>query len=220
MKTYLNISKNHFLGALIILIFFGTQHSSAQTIEITPSFGYHFGTKLNYGSNYLKYKDSEQWGITLGFETFDETMVELSYIHQGTTINIRDIILSPNERRLADVSGDWIMLGGTKYFPTGKLRPFVGGSLGLAFFSPSNENRDIINKSISSETKFAFSFKGGVNIMFSDRVGLNLQGNLMFPVNWGGVYVSGGTGGVGAGVSLGSTTVIGGFSTGLVFRLN
>ena len=220
MKTYLNISKNHFLGALIILIFFGTQHSSAQTIEITPSFGYHFGTKLNYGSNYLKYKDSEQWGITLGFETFDETMVELSYIHQGTTINIRDIILSPNERRLADVSGDWIMLGGTKYFPTGKLRPFVGGSLGLTFFSPSNENRDIINKSISSETKFAFSFKGGVNIMFSDRVGLNLQGNLMFPVNWGGVYVSGGTGGVGAGVSLGSTTVIGGFSTGLVFRLN
>jgi hypothetical protein len=221
MKSFFNLTKIHFLGAFIVLIFIGTHQISAQkTIEITPSFGYHFGTKLNYGPNYLKYKDSEQWGITLGFETFDETMVEISYIHQGTSVNIRDVVLSPFEARLADVSGDWIMIGGTKYFPTGKLRPFFGGALGLAIFSPSKENRDIINRSISSETKFAFSFKGGVNIMFSDRVGLNLQGNLMFPVNWGGVYVSGGTGGVGAGVSLGSTTIIGGFSTGLVFRLN
>jgi hypothetical protein len=220
MNSKLNKTKILLIGICLVFFFGAMQQSKAQTIEITPSFGYHFGTKLNYGPNYLKYKDSEQWGITLGFETFDETMIELSYIHQGTSINIRDIILSPSERRLADVSGDWIMVGGTKYFPKGKLRPFFGGALGLAIFSPSNEDRSIINRSISSETKFAFSFKGGVNIMFSDRVGLNLQGNLMFPVNWGGVYVSGGTGGVGAGVSLGSTTVIGGFSTGLVFRMN
>lgn len=220
MKSYLKTTKFHFLGIFIFLIFLGSQQSSAQAIEITPSFGYHFGTKLNYGPNYLKIKDSEQWGITLGFETFDDTMLELSYTHQGTSVNIRDYILSPNESRLADLSGDWIMLGGTKYFPKGKLRPFLGGALGLAIFSPSNENRDIINQSISSETRFALSAKGGVNIMFSDRVGLNLQGNLMFPINWGGVYISGGTGGVGAGVTLGSTTVIGGFSTGLVFRVN
>jgi len=216
----MKLTKIHFLGVFIVLIFLGSHHVNAQTIEITPSFGYHFGTKLKYGPNYLKYKDSEQWGITLGFETFNETMVEISYIHQGTSVNIRDVILSPTERKLADVSGDWVMLGGTKYFPKGKIRPFLGGSLGLAFFSPSNENREIINRSISSETKFALSAKGGVNIMFSDRVGLNLQGNLMFPINWGGVYIAGGTGGVGAGVTLGSSTIIGGFSTGLVFRLN
>ncbi len=220
MKSYLNITKIHFLGAFILLILIGTHQSSAQTVEITPSFGYQFGSKLNYGPNYLKIKDSEQWGVTIGFETFSNTMVELSYFHHGTTINVRDIIISPSETRLADLSGDWIMVGGTRYFPNGKIRPFLGGALGLAFFSPSNENRDIINRSISSETKFAFSFKGGVNIMFSDRVGLNLQGNLMLPINWGGVYISGGTGGVGTGVTLGSTTVIGGFSTGLVFRLN
>ena len=55
--------------------------------------------------------------------------------------------------------------------------------------------------------------------MFTDKIGLNLQGNLYFPVNWGGVYVGGGPGGVSGGVSASSTTVIGGFSGGLVFKI-
>ena len=72
----------------------------------------------------------------------------------------------------------------------------------------------------SNSTEFAFAFKGGVNIMISDMIGINLQGNLMFPVNWGGVYIGGGSGGVSGGVGVSSTTIIGGFSGGLVFRIN
>ena len=55
--------------------------------------------------------------------------------------------------------------------------------------------------------------------MISEVVGINLQGNLLFPVEWGGVYVGGGTGGVSGGASVSTTTVIGGFSGGLIFRL-
>lgn len=55
--------------------------------------------------------------------------------------------------------------------------------------------------------------------MFSEKIGLNIQGNLYFPVEWGGVYVGGGPGGVSGGVSTTSTTVIGGFSGGLVYRM-
>jgi hypothetical protein len=206
-------------GILIIMTCFFSSNLFAQTIEITPSYGYQFGTKLNYGRNYIKVSDSDQWGVTLGFETYDDLMVELSYTHQGAALNIRDIIISPTENRLADISGDWIMVGGTKYFPKGKIRPFVGSALGIVILSPSNENRNIINRSLDNETKFAFLFKGGINIMFSDKIGLNLQGNLMFPVNWGGVYVGGGSGGVSAGAGVSSTTLIGGFSGGLVYRI-
>lgn len=191
---------------------------NAQTVEITPSYGYQFGSKLNYGrNNYIKASDSDQFGLTLGFETYDDTMIELSYTHQGTTARIRDeyITGSFNEEHLADLAADWIMVGGTRYFPNGKIRPFAGGALGMVIISPSNENRDFTNVSYSNETKFAFSFKGGVNIMLSDHIGINLQGNLMFPVNWGGFYL--GTGGGGAAVS--STTIIGGVSGGLVFRI-
>jgi hypothetical protein len=111
------------------------------------------------------------------------------------------------------------MVGGTKYFPKGKIRPFFGSALGVVILSPSNENKNIINRSLDNETKFAFSFKGGINIMFSDKIGLNLQGNLMFPVSWGAVYVGGGSGGVSAGAGVSSTTLIGGFSGGLVYRI-
>jgi hypothetical protein len=205
------------IGFILFIISFSTH---AQTIEITPSYGFQFGTKLNYGPNYIKIDDSDQYGITLGFETFKNTMIELSYFHQGTELRIRDIIISPSESRLADLSVDWILVGGTKYFPSGKIRPFAGGALGMVVFSPKNENISVINSSLGSSTKFAFAFKAGVNIMFSDRVGLNLQGNLMFPVQWGGVYVGGGPGGVSGGVGVSSTTLIGGFSTGLVFRID
>jgi len=194
--------------------------SFAQTIEVTPSYGFQFGSKLNYGPNYIKIESSDQYGITIGFETFDDIMAEVSYFHQGTELNIRDVILSPSENRLSDLSADWILVGGTKYFPSGKIRPFLGGALGILILSPSKENNSLINSSLNSSTKFSFAFKGGVNIMFSDRVGLNLQGNLMFPVEWGGVYVGGGTGGIGGGVGVSSTTLIGGFSGGLVFRIN
>jgi hypothetical protein len=67
---------------------------------------------------------------------------------------------------MADISVDWIMVGGTKYFPKGKIRPFY---FGLGLTKSSNEVRNIVNRSLDTETKFAFSFK--IYIMFSDKVG-------------------------------------------------
>jgi hypothetical protein len=219
MKLVKSNPGNRLKGIVLVLVCFTVVSGFAQRVELTPNYGFHFGTKLDYGRNYIEVADSDQWGITLGFETFDDIMVELSYLHQGTELNIKDAVLSPTEARLSDISGDWIMVGGTKYFPKDKIRPFAGGAMGLVILSPSNENRDLINRSLDSETKFAFSFKGGVNIMFSEKLGLNIQGNLWFPVEWGSVYVGGGPGGVSTGASVSSTTVIGGFSGGLVYRI-
>ena len=108
-KTNFTFKGFYTSGILIIITFFFSSNLFAQTIEITPSYGYQFGTKLNYGPNYIKVSDSDQWGVTLGFETYDDLMVELSYTHQGAELNIRDILISPTENRLADISGDWIM---------------------------------------------------------------------------------------------------------------
>jgi hypothetical protein len=144
----------------------------------------------------------------------------------GTEARVRDIDIANNrEVRLSDLQNDWFLLGVQRYFQDGKIRPFVGGGIGLVVVSPKNEatlectgctpNRDI-NPSLSSNTYFAFNFEAGVNIMFTDAIGLNIQGNLFFPVNYGGFYV--GTGG--AGFSTGSTQIIGSFSGGLVFRID
>jgi hypothetical protein len=217
VKNFISI-QNCSLAVLFAFTFlFSMNTSQAQSVEIIPSYGYQFGAKLSYYSNYIKVKDSDQWGLSVGFESFDDTMIEVSYIRQSSEVRIRDIVASPIEDRLTDVNADWFMVGGAKYFPKDNIRPFVGGALGLVVITPNNENRDSFPNipSYNSNTNFAFSFKGGVNIMFSEHIGINLQGNLMFPVNYGGFYV--GTGG--GGVSVSSTVIMGGVSGGLVFRI-
>lgn len=192
---------------------------SAQVFEIKPSYGYQFGSKLNYGPNYIKVEDSDQFGITAGFEVFDNFVAELTYTRMSTELRIRDVFIAPSETYLADLNADWFFLGSTRYIQTEVVKPFFGGGLGFVVITPGNENQDLAepgtNFRLSNSTRFAFSFKGGVNIMFTESIGFNIQGNLYFPVNWGGVYVSPG----GVAVSTGSTVILGGFSGGLVFRL-
>ncbi len=190
--------------------------ASAQVFEITPSYGYQFGTKLSYGPNYVKMEDGGQFGINLGFELQPGMMLDLAYYNMNSEVKIRDVIIAPFEQRLTDLNLDWFLVGATRYLKAGPLKPFIGGGLGLVLITPKNENNDIVNGSFSSETRFAFSLKTGVNYMFSDVIGINLQGNLFLPVNYGGFYIGSG----GAGVSTGSTVIFGGFSGGLVFKID
>ncbi|MDX1332999.1 MAG: outer membrane beta-barrel protein [Robiginitalea sp.] len=192
----------------------------AQAIELTPTYGYQFGAKANYGANnYLKVDDSGMFGITLGYEVRSDYMLEATYINIGTELRIRDRIASPSESRLSDLNVDWFMVGGTRYFGNDQVKPFFGGQLGLSVYSTKNVDRDIAPNGLDSATKFSFGFKGGVVVMLSEVVGINLQGNLLFPVQWGGFYVGAGTGGISTGINTGTTIVMGGFSGGLVFRL-
>jgi len=191
----------------------------SQSIEVTPSYGFQFGSKLNYGPNYIQIDDSDQYSLTLGFELDSGLMGEITYMHHSTQLNIRDVVIGPGTQRLSDLNADWVLLGASKYFKTEKVKPFAGGGLGLVFLAPKNENSSILNRGFDNQTKFAFTFKTGANIMVSEVVGINLQFNLLLPVEWGGYYVGGGTGGFSSGVGVQSSTIIAGFSGGLVFRL-
>lgn len=207
------------LFASIILCVFFAASGYGQGIEITPTYGYQFGAKLNYGSNYLKMKDGDMFGISLGYEAGPEVVFEISYLNIGSELRIRDRIASPTESRLSDLNSDWFLIGGTRYFGNDRVKPFLGGQMGLSVFSPKNVDRDIAPNGLDSITKFSIAFKGGVVVMFSERVGLILQGHLLMPIQWGGFYVGAGTGGISTGINTGTTIVMGGFSGGLVFRL-
>jgi len=217
----MTLLKNYCLS-LILLLFTGFFfQSNAQDIDLSVDYGYQFGTKLNYGSNYLKAGDGAYLTATIGFETRGDVMAELTYKRMDTELLIRDFVISPNEQRLADLTMDWIQVGATNYFDTGDaITPFFGGTAGVVILSPKNENTAITTRSLNSTTEFAFTFKGGMIIELSDVVGIKIQGDLMFPVSWGGVYVGGGPGGVGGGVTVSSTTIMGGLSGGLVFSFN
>lgn len=198
----------------------------AQSIEITGSYGYQFGTRFDYIGGTLRVQPGGQWGIAAGAEIQPGMVVKLSYVSQGTDVTIQDILVNNGfETRIADIQNDWFLLGVQKYLKDGPVKPFVGGGLGLVVVSPKNEApiectgcipQETFTPNFSSNTYFAFNFEAGVNIMVSDVIGFNVQGNLYFPVNYGGFYF--GTGGIG--VTTGSTQIVGGFSGGLVLRID
>ena len=189
----------------------------AQRIDLSVDYGYQMGTKLKYGSNnYLKASDGGFFRGIAGFEVGNSTMLELTYMKMTTDLLIKDVFISQTEERLADLSMDWIHLGSNRYFDSASdLTPFFGVSAGVTIFTPKNENQAITNRDLSSTTEFSFALKGGVIFNLSDVVGIKIQGDLMFPVSWGGVYITGS----GTGVYSSGTTVMGAFSGGLVFTI-
>lgn len=217
LDFYIYIMKKKLLITLMTMGLF-VLSGSAQSIELTPSYGYQLGTKLNYGQNFIRMDDGSQFGIVLGIETASDLMAEITYIRQTANLTIRDVVVSPQETYLAELNADWFQIGAINYFSDDVVQPYAGGGLGVVIYSPQNENFDILTRSLDNQTVFSFHFKGGVNIMFSEVVGLNLQAALLIPANWGGVFVGAGPGGPSGGVSISSTTVTGAFSGGLVFR--
>jgi len=139
-------------------------------------------------------------------------------MRHSTKLNIRDVIISPSSNKLSGLNADWILVGASRYFREDNVRPFAGLGMGLVFLTPHEENFNIISRSLDSETNFTFTFKAGANIMLNDSIGINLQFNMFLPIEWGGVYVGGGSGGVSGGVSASGSTIIAGVSGGLIFR--
>ena len=91
------------------------------------------------------------------------------------------------------------------------MRPYIGGALGVAIFTPSDSGWETL-------TRMALEFKGGVKVDLSDKIGLRLQARLLAPLSWAGMGMWCGTGGCSTGVSAGSTFVQFETSGGLYFR--
>ncbi|AUS06828.1 outer membrane protein [Pseudotamlana carrageenivorans] len=186
----------------------------AQNFEITASYGAQFGAKLNFPNGYLKVDNSDQYGISLGMEVRPNMVGEISYYRHGT--KLKDVYYNrPNLNTTSTLNMDWLLVGANHYLGNNQhIKPFLGGGLGVVFISPENDNNNG-NYYLDNSTRFTFFFKGGANFMLTDRLGLNVQGNLFLPIEYGGFYI--GTGG--SGVNTQSTVVLAGISTGLVFKL-
>ena len=107
---------------LFISISFVSFSAIGQGIEITPSYGYQFGAKINYGPNYLKMNSSDQFRITVGVETYSGLMAEFSYINMSTELRLKDFIYAPFETKISDLSADWFLIGATRYLKDGKVK--------------------------------------------------------------------------------------------------
>ena len=176
-----------------VFLFF--QEAEAQKFEITPQYGYQVGSKWNYYGGYVKLKASDQYGVTANLSLSDNIQGEFFWARQNTSVAVKDVVIYPVEEEVTDASVDHFQLGVIHTFGYSDALPFVGLSAGWSTFNPDEPQ-------YNTTTSFSFGFSGGLKYFFSDHIGIRLQGQLLVPVQWGGVYLGTGGGGVYTGGSI------------------
>ncbi len=201
-------------GILVTLV---TGEVWAQT-DLQPTVGYQFGGRYRFYEGDIKLQNAMNYGITLDHELMPGIMIELYYTQMNTDAEWRpaapryDNLLPRNFK--TDVH--YFQLGGLKYVDKGNIQPFGAFTLGATWFHSYESDKPAQGV---DNTLFSITLGGGVKIMFSEKVGIRLQGRLLMPMYFNGLFLGVGTGGA----SLGATSTIpivqGDFTGGLVFRL-
>lgn len=196
------------LLSISLLLFIVSFTITAQSIEITPQYGYQIGSKYNFYGGYIKLSSSDQYGFTASINMGDDIEAEFYWAHQNTDVRIKDRWDYLQESFITDVTVNHYQLGAIHTFgDNDDALPFFGMSLGWSTFNPDD-------KLYKSSTKFTIGISGGFKYFFSDHIGIRLQTQLLMPVEWGGVYYSSGGG---SGVTAGGTLLQLNFSGGLIF---
>ncbi len=199
------LKKIGLLGFTFVLFSLGLK---AQKVEITPQYGYQFGAKYSYHGGYVKFQDSDQYGLTFGINAADDITIEFMWAQQNSKISVQDFILYPKETDLTDVKVNHYQLGAIHMFADDQARPFIGLSAGWSTWNPEVEKYQSI-------TTFTMGITGGLKYFFTDRIGLRIQTQLLLPINWGGFYLGSGGSGLYASGSILQLNITGGLIIGL-----
>jgi hypothetical protein len=155
------------------------------------------------------------WGFGLEYNPIRDYGLELAYYRQDADFQA-NYYTGETFNETFKVGINYILLGGTRYLILRKspVEPFGGLMLGMAII----ENKTPKTGAPSSETKFAWEVKAGLNIMASKQFGIKLQAQLLSAVQsyGGGLFL--GTGGASAGLGTYSSMLQVGFGGGIVLR--
>ena len=157
-----------FLLSSYVIAGVGPAGAAAPTFEITPLVGVTAGGGFDEASTgqSLDLDEGAHYGLSLGLKFDEQSLVEVFYSHQETSLSPNANVFGISE---FDLNVDYLHFGGTYIFTTEGLMPFVAASVGITRFDPDPSGFD-------SESKFSFSLGGGVRYFFSEHVGIKLEG--------------------------------------------
>lgn len=195
------------LAGIILLIPTFSQ-VKAQTIELTPFFGYETGGSLYTSSGYLRVTDGMNFGGAIDYTIRRGSQIEFSYNHLSSTLNLDE---GYNEYKLCDIGINYYSIGGLQELRPGHIVvPYFMGSMGWVNYRPSDTYRN--------ENLMHLSLAGGVKIFANDRIGLRLQARFLMPVWYNGVFFAGGTEGNGVDIHASVAAVQGDFTAAIIFK--
>ncbi|GLS82391.1 outer membrane beta-barrel protein [Paraferrimonas haliotis] len=134
---------------------------------IAPFGGYSSGGNIDVENEQdeirqeLKIKETEHYGLKVGFTTNDPGSMYLLISSQSTEFQERTGQIAPSGNK---VRLDYYHLGGNLYFAEDGFRPYVGASVGATLFKN--------NGGVSNETRFSFGLSGGGLYEITNNFGL------------------------------------------------
>ena len=175
--------------------------------EIGGSYGAQFGGPVHTEEGDVRFANGPNLGFSLAVAVRPNAWVEVSYSRQDTTVDF--LPLAGESVPLFDALVEFFQFGGV-YEAGGQVSPYALATVGLATMRPGADGTE-------DEVKFAAALGGGLKIYLARRLGLRLQGRLLFPVlSAGGAFLVGPSGGYVIVTS--SVLVWGDLSAGLFFR--
>ncbi len=166
--------------------------------ELSPIVGYNLTSSISLSNQLLDLADALTYGGTLGLRSPGGQLIEFGYTYMNADLRGTKRIAGQADTTYGPVNQHVVMVGGVNEFGRGTARPFLGGSLGLAIWSPDIKGADDV-------TRFSLAATVGVKVMSaSERIGLRVQSRFLFhtlsssfgvicgPVGCGGTYAGSG----------------------------
>jgi hypothetical protein len=205
-------------SAVLFLLILATLTSvgHATRFEIAPQVNYvwtsRVGVYWDAKSGDFDLASSPSWGIAVDIDLHSEAQLELLYNRQDTKLEFYEYP-TRIKNEIADVSLDYLQIGGLYRRPMDKLEPYFLFTLGATRYA-------FKTTSYGDLWKFSLIFGLGSKVWLSERVGLRFQGRVLMPMSWSGAGLWCG-GGSGCGVGVGGTSLMPQFDlgVGLAIRL-
>lgn len=179
----------------------------AQSVEITPLYGYTISGKVDSYNRYYNVGDDMHFGGMLSVEIDHMSFVELSYLRTNTDV-VTDRILDGT----FDLAVEHYQVGFLREFSEGKVVPFAKVMLGTTRYAQTSKGND-------RYWLFSTGFGLGAKLFLTDRIGLRLHTNLMLPLQFSGGGFFCGAGGCSSGISFNVPVVHWELGGGLIIRL-
>jgi len=161
------------LAAMALTVAFAPFPAIASDFEITPFAGYTWGGQFKDSETgaRLKVNETANYGvmvdITVDNNQDQQSQVELYFSHQPTKLKSDNGPFTGNP--LFDLDINYYHVGGTYCLDSGKIKPFLVGTLGVTHMVPEGSGLDAL-------TKFSLSLGGGVKLFATDHIGFRLEG--------------------------------------------
>lgn len=208
------------LTTVVILIMSISLSTMAQSIEITPFYGYQLNGNLKTYYNDFNMSNAPNYGGLLSVGVAEGTFAELMYIRSDTDFKYNYLGYT---QATIDLSIEYYQIGAVKQIEVSdKVSPFGAFTLGATRFHPKDAHDwddDGGATYLDDAWSFSATLGAGLKIYLSDRIGLRMQARMLMPMYFDGLFIGIGSGGASGGASFSIPVLSGDFTGGLIIRI-